>query len=183
MATNTTSSLFFAIAKTSTRDDMFSAERRKAKLEIAGSHPNDPATLPICLPYFFALASSCRGRAGGCNECPFFRVPISDQDIVDVFRGGIERIRLSEEQKYPVVRSVRNIFAPNHFAHDCLPRPRNSPATGRRTQAEFIESENAAGLSYFFAFSSLAAANLAASSRHGLKIGVAGHYCESNEAY
>jgi|SRR5450631_1705445 hypothetical protein len=35
----------------------------------------------------------------------------------------------------------------------CSAPPTNQPsATGRRTQAEFIESENAAGLSYFFAF-------------------------------
>jgi hypothetical protein len=30
-----------------TRDDMFSAERWKGRLGIAGSRPNDPATLPI----------------------------------------------------------------------------------------------------------------------------------------
>jgi hypothetical protein len=33
------------------------------------------------------------------------------------------------------------------------PQAAEQSATGRRTQAEFIESENAAGLSYFFAFS------------------------------
>ena len=53
---------------------------------------------PFAHPYFFALAGSCRGRARGGNVFPFFRVPVSNQDIVDDFLGGIERMRFCEEK-------------------------------------------------------------------------------------
>jgi hypothetical protein len=33
-----------------------------------------------------------------------------------------------------ILRSVSNIITPNGFTHGCLPRPRDSPATGRRAQ-------------------------------------------------